>query len=447
MKKTNQYKLVLLLLLTAALAFFACSTSKKGLFAKKTPHEQYASQIADAGLNTTTLGRLWFAAAEKALARPLTITLPYRETGYFAAEKPDAAGFIFSARRGEQIDVQVSVKPQGNYLLFAELWRSGEPGNKPSLLASADTTSWRLKYEVEKDGRLLLRLQPELLRSGEYTVVITTAPTLAFPVPSKAYNRIGSFWGDARDAGGRKHEGIDIFGKFRTPVVAAANGYVSSTRENKLGGKVVFLQPDGKDYTLYYAHLDSQLVREGQRVAKGEPVGLMGNTGNARNTATHLHFGIYTMGGAVDPLPFVHSEKPAPAAVTAPLELLQHSVRNKRAASLRTSPEQAGAVSGKLSSNQVMQVLAATGSWYKVALPDAQEGFIESSLVSDETYRSLVLKNTAQVLDAPDSATAVKATLPEGSSVKILGGFGGYQYIRYKTLSGWMKQSTTGGSN
>jgi murein DD-endopeptidase MepM/ murein hydrolase activator NlpD len=426
------------LLLTAV--HFACSTSKKGLFSKKTAHEQYADQLSGAGLNSTALGSLWLAAAEKALVRPLTITLPYRESGYFAADKPDAAGYSFAARRGEQVHIQVSVKPAGRFLLFADLWQGADAGNKPSLLAAADTVSWQLRHEVERDGRLVLRLQPELLRGGEYTVVITTAPSLAFPVPARSYQRIGSFWGDARDAGNRKHEGIDIFGKRRTPVVAAADGIVSSTRENNLGGKVVFMRPDGKDYTLYYAHLDSQLVSEGQRVARGDVLGLMGNTGNARNTPTHLHFGIYTMGGAVDPMPFVNPDRPAPRDVSASLELLHNTVRNTAAATLRSSADRSGTVAEKLPANQVMQVLAATGNWYKVALPDSREGFIESGLVSGKPYRSQALKNAAPLLDTPDTVTAVKDTIPAGSSISIMGSFGDYHYVRYQAVEGWLRQ-------
>lgn len=429
-----------LLLLTTVLVLGACSSPKRGLFARKSAHEQYSTQLSDAGLNETALGRLWFAAAEKALSRPLTVTLPYRETGYFAAERPDAAGYVFSARRGEQVNIAVSVKPQRNFLLFTDLWQGADAGNKPSLLAAADTTTWEIRYEVEKDGRLLLRLQPELLRGGEYTVVITTAPSLAFPVPAKAYHRIGSFWGDARDAGNRKHEGIDIFGKFRTPVVAAADGIVHSTRENNLGGKVVFMQPDGKDYTLYYAHLDAQLVREGERVNKGDTLGLMGNTGNARNTPTHLHFGIYTMGGAVDPMPFVNTERPSPASITASLDLLQQTVRNPKAATLRGSPHKAGTPAEKLPSNQVMQVIAATGNWYKVLLPDTREGFIESNAVSGRSYRNRVLQHAEALLDAPDTTTAVKATIPAGSSVDVLGAFQDYHFVRYQSMDGWLKQ-------
>jgi len=447
MKKKQQFNPRILLLPVAAFSFFACSSSKKTMTGRKAAHEQYASRIADAGLQNTTVGRLWFAAAEKALVRPLTITLPYRETGYFAAEKPDAAGYIFPVKRGEQINVQVSIQPRGSFLLFTELWQSATEGSGPSLLAAADTTVLQLQYEVKKDGRLLVRVQPELLRGGEYTLSISSTPTLGFPVQANAAYKIISLWGDGRDKGSRKHEGIDISSKFRTPVVAAANGYVNSVRENSIGGKVVFIQADGKDYTLYYAHLDEQLVRQGQRVAKGEPVGLMGNTGNARNTVTHLHFGVYTATGAIDPLPFVNPDKAIPAAVTAPLELLQRHVHNPAAVPLRLTPAKTGMTLDKLPSNQVMQVLAATGDWYKVVLPDTREGFIESTAVTDRAYRTLTLKDAAPLLDAPDSITAVMTTMPQGSSIHVLGAYRDYQYVQYKTLSGWIKQPFTGSSN
>lgn len=117
---------------------------------------------------------------------------------------------------------------------------------------------------------------------------------------------IGSFWGDGRDGGKRSHEGIDIFAPKHSPAIAASDGYVTGVREGGIGGKTVWLRPEGKNYTLYYAHLDKQLVREGQFVKKGETVGLVGNTGNAKYTPSHLHFGVYTYSGAIDPLPFVN---------------------------------------------------------------------------------------------------------------------------------------------
>lgn len=421
------------------LFFAACSTSKRGLFTKQTAHEQYASRLTDAGLAGSALGSLWFAAAEKALARPLSITLPYKETGYFAAEKPDAAGYLFPARRGDVLKIVINGKATGSFKIFADLWQPAAANEKTVLLAAADTTSWTLLHEVKSDGRFLLRLQPELLRSGEYTVTITTAPSLAFPVPGSTQPRIGSFWGANRDGGSRSHEGIDIFGKFRTPVISAANGFISSTRENKLGGRVIFLNPDGKPYSLYYAHLDSVLVREGQKVKLGDTIGLMGNTGNARNTATHLHFGIYTNGGAIDPLPFVNRDRPAPAEVTAATALLQHIIRNTSATSLLASPVKNSTLIEKLPANRVMQVMAATGSWYKVTLPDSREGFVESKTVSAQPYKKQLAKNATPLLDAPDTTAAVKITIPAGADMDILGEQGTYRFITYGEQKGWVQ--------
>jgi hypothetical protein len=78
----------------------ACSTSHKGLFGKKTPHERYRSGPEDAGLFSTELGALWIAAAEQSLGSPVRVSAPYRETGYFEIDPPPAAGYIFSCERG-----------------------------------------------------------------------------------------------------------------------------------------------------------------------------------------------------------------------------------------------------------------------------------------------------------------------------------------------------------
>ena len=127
---------------------------------------------------------------------------------------------------------------------------------------------------------------------------------LAFPVASKKAN-VGSFWGASREGGKRRHDGIDIFARKGTPVVAIADGVIGMVRTTPKGGKTVWLQKEGRAWSVYYAHLDKQLVTPGQFVKKGDVIGTVGNTGNARTTPSHLHFGIYTRRGAVDPLPYV----------------------------------------------------------------------------------------------------------------------------------------------
>ncbi|HEY5800770.1 MAG TPA: M23 family metallopeptidase [Burkholderiaceae bacterium] len=127
-------------------------------------------------------------------------------------------------------------------------------------------------------------------------------------VPVAAIRRadLRSTWRAPRGAS-RKHEGIDIFARRGTPVLAATEGIVLRTGLTRLGGKVVWvLGPGGQRH--YYAHLDRYGdVGAGQRVDAGAVLGYVGTTGNAAGTPPHLHYGIYTLQGAVDPFPQLKS--------------------------------------------------------------------------------------------------------------------------------------------
>lgn len=435
----NWLPVTLLVFILACLLLMACSAPGRGLFAGKTAHERYAEKISNAGLKETSLGKNWFSAASKGLAQPLTIKLPYKEAGYFDAAQPGAAGYRFTARRGDKILIQLIKKPATGFTLFLDLWQP-VANEQPRLLAAADTGNAGLSYEIRKDGDYLLRLQPELLAGGEYTLEIRTGPSLDFPVATAARPRISSFWGDARDAGARSHEGIDIFGAFRTPLLAAADGVVTSVTTNKLGGKVVFMRPRNKDYVLYYAHLDSQMVRSGQRVESGDTIGLMGNTGNARTTPPHLHFGIYAVGGAIDPLPFVDIKRPEPAAIEVPANNLHEYWRSTRNTIIYTSPDKQSPRLLSPEAGTLLQLQAATGAWYKVNLPDGREGFVAGNAINSiatplRTYRSDTLLD---LLDKPDSLAASKAVIAKEKAIQVLGLFNDYYYVKSDNKEGWI---------
>jgi peptidoglycan LD-endopeptidase LytH len=420
----------------------ACSSPNRGLFAGKTAHERYADKISDAGLKETAIGQSWFAASAKSLSQPLTIRLPYRETGYFEATQPDAAGYRFAAKRGDKIFIRLDKKPLAGFSLFLDLW---QPDNaaQPRLLAAADTNSAILTYEINKDGDYLLRMQPELLAGGEYTLEVRTGPSLDFPIAATARPRISSFWGDARDAGARSHEGVDIFSAFRTPLLAAAQGQVTSVTENRLGGKVIFLRPKGKDFVLYYAHLDSQLVQQGQHVQVGDTIGLMGNTGNARNTAFHLHFGIYAAGGAIDPLPFIDTKRAEPAAIQVPvtdLKTLRRSVRN---ATIHIAPDRQAARLLAPPAGTLLQLRSATGAWYKVKLPDGTEGFMAGNAVNPlaTPLRTYKPDSTQMLQDKPSPLSATKALIARDNTIQVVGLFDNYYYVRAGNKQGWIRMA------
>lgn len=98
------------------------------------------------------------------------------------------------------------------------------------------------------------------------------------------------------------HCGIDIGALAGTPIGAAAAGVVK--RVAWIGGYGYTVEIDhGGGATTFYAHLSRALVRPGQDVEKGEPVGRVGETG--RVTGPHLHFELRLDGEPVDPLPYL----------------------------------------------------------------------------------------------------------------------------------------------
>ncbi|MEW5740621.1 MAG: M23 family metallopeptidase [Myxococcota bacterium] len=132
---------------------------------------------------------------------------------------------------------------------------------------------------------------------------------LTMPVRGLRPTDVRSTW-HARRSGGRRHEGIDLFAARGTPVVSATRGVVWRVGNDSLGGRVVTVLGDGPAL-YYYAHLDDWTpgLHAGEEVAKGTPLGTVGNSGNARTTPPHLHFGVYRIGlwrsKAVDPAPLL----------------------------------------------------------------------------------------------------------------------------------------------
>ncbi|MFZ0060785.1 MAG: M23 family metallopeptidase [Pyrinomonadaceae bacterium] len=136
------------------------------------------------------------------------------------------------------------------------------------------------------------------------------APAKIFmPVAGATRKQVANTWHAPRGSG-RRHEGQDIFAKRGTPIYSATRGYVYNIGENNLGGQTVsVIGAGGRVY--YYAHLDSYAagLSEGDYVTPQTKLGEVGTTGNAQGTPPHLHFGVYTPSGAINPLPLIESRK------------------------------------------------------------------------------------------------------------------------------------------
>jgi murein DD-endopeptidase MepM/ murein hydrolase activator NlpD len=108
-------------------------------------------------------------------------------------------------------------------------------------------------------------------------------------------------WGAAR-SGGRSHQGVDMLTHRGNPIFAVVAGSVQFS-QNRLGGNAVWLNGANGD-RYYYAHLD-HYEGSSRGVSRGEVIGYVGDTGNARGTP-HLHFEVHPGGGAaVNPYPYV----------------------------------------------------------------------------------------------------------------------------------------------
>ncbi len=148
-----------------------------------------------------------------------------------------------------------------------------------------------------------------------------------------------------------------------------------------MGGKQVWLRDGIFGQSLYYAHLDSILVSGGKRVKTGDTLGLVGNTGNAKTTSPHLHFGIYTTNGAIDPLPFV--------AIKSRTKLLESTIISNGITRLKINELRIGA---SVKTNKIMDlpinvqvnILAKTERWFHIKVNDTLEGFMHESLISED---------------------------------------------------------------
>ena len=141
---------------------------------------------------------------------------------------------------------------------------------------------------------------------------------LAMPLPDVTKRQIADTWHAPRGTD-RVHEGQDIFAPKGTPILSATKGFVYNIGENNLGGQTVsVIGAGGRVY--YYAHLDAYApgLAIGDTVNTRTVLGYVGTTGNAQGTPPHLHFGIYTSTGAINPLPLLADRATPRTPATAP---------------------------------------------------------------------------------------------------------------------------------
>lgn len=143
-------------------------------------------------------------------------------------------------------------------------------------------------------------------RSSSNVSQVPAVSSGTFTRPSAGYvsSTMGERWN-------KQHAGIDIAASGTVPVVAAADGVVSRSYFSSTYGNVIFVTHSisGQQWTTVYAHLSSRQASTGSVVAKGQQIGIMGNTGHSYGQ--HLHFELhkgawnYSKSNAVNPLNYI----------------------------------------------------------------------------------------------------------------------------------------------
>jgi murein DD-endopeptidase MepM/ murein hydrolase activator NlpD len=131
----------------------------------------------------------------------------------------------------------------------------------------------------------------------------------AFPIlGAHDFGGAGGRFGAARS--GHTHEGQDVMAACGTPLIAARGGRVQYSGYQGAAGNYIVIDGKGTSYDMGYMHLlEPSPLQEGMTVRTGEPIGVVGQTGDA--TACHLHFEIWTApgwyegGSPIDPLPYL----------------------------------------------------------------------------------------------------------------------------------------------
>ena len=172
-------------------------------------------------------------------------------------------------------------------------------GGSDSLQAMLDEEMEALRTRSRTLDASFDRLD-EVLRAREQILASTPAG-----LPVGGFFSEGFGWRNDPITGQREfHQGMDIVAPQGAIVKAAADGLITRAGRMSGYGKMLDLS-HGYGYATRYGHLSEILVRSGQRVHRGDPIGRVGSTGHS--TGPHLHYEIFKSGRRVNPYRYLAS--------------------------------------------------------------------------------------------------------------------------------------------
>jgi murein DD-endopeptidase MepM/ murein hydrolase activator NlpD len=231
-----------------------------------------------------------------------------RKSFFFGFRYPRFSFTIASSQA--QNDLQVNVVNAAGEIVRS-FYRSDVAPNVAAAVRWDGTTS---EGRPARNGRYTFQVVPQggtvaARRAGASTTVATGFALYGYAFPVLGAHDFGSGeagFGAARS--GHTHQGQDVMAACGLPLVAARGGTVQYNKYEAGAGNYVVIDGKGTPNDFMYAHLaEPSPLLEGETVRTGQPIGIVGDTGNS--SACHLHFeiwgapGWYEGGSPFDPLP------------------------------------------------------------------------------------------------------------------------------------------------
>lgn len=214
-----------------------------------------------------------------------------------------------------------------------ELRIMGTGGSDKYAYLDGYSNSDLLKRTSEKMDNLESRMHGQSLSFKELLdlaknkeKMLSSIPAIQ-PVSNKELKRMASGYGFRIDPiykTRRMHTGMDFTADVGTDVYATGDGIIEAIEVGGWGyGKCIVIN-HGYGYKTRYAHLSAFKVKQGQKVKRGELIGLVGSTG--KSTGPHLHYEVEKSGSKVNPVHYYHSDL-SPAQYAKLIEMSQNSFK------------------------------------------------------------------------------------------------------------------------
>lgn len=233
----------------------------------------------------------------------ITIPNPYLEERYISE-------LMQVQDRLNRVTEDVLFMREYNLQMRRALGEDDVPGDTSDLAATADSPERRqdLSPEVDRDDMDVYYSADDFGIMGFTSGPIRMSPsiesrfrpTLPISLPADGYitRRFDVHGG---------HVGIDIAGKVNTPIATVADGTVLFSGWTYHDGNMIIISHGG-GYFSVYKHNQSNVVRQGAVVRRGETIALLGNTGK-QSFGPHLHFELWRDGVPLDPAYYLFEMK------------------------------------------------------------------------------------------------------------------------------------------